>query len=250
MDITVNSFSENEDHVIYIRLRPYSNLDITVAVLCDGMGSMTNGRISAVAAAESFISAIVGKVIHQYDKNKNDFSILNYRDRIISSVAASIRYANTAVCEVATPGFGSGTTISAAVVADDFLVTANIGDSPIYYYDGNANECFLVSQIQNRAAEGADDISSEEYDENKKILTHYLGEYREISEGIIQIHTIEKIHKNDRIILMSYSASDKYSPADLKNILSGSDQPNDILSKILSGTYNNDDKSIVIMQIS
>ena len=215
MDITVNSFSENEDHVIYIRLRPYNDIDITVAVLCDGMGSMTNGRISAVAAAESFISAIVGKVIHQYDKNKNDFSILNYRDRIISSVAASIRYANTAVCEVATPGFGSGTTISAAVVADDFLVTANIGDSPIYYYDGNANECFL-----------------------------------EISEGIIQIHTIEKIHKNDRIILMSYSASDKYSPADLKNILSGSDQPNDILSKILSGTYNNDDKSIVIMQIS
>ena len=257
MEITINSFSEkgmnhneNEDHVIYMQIRPYNDVNITIAVLCDGMGGMANGRLSAITAAESFMSAIVGRLIHHYDKNKHNFSILNYRDRIISSVMYSIKYANTAVCEVATPGFGSGTTISAVVIADDFLVASNVGDSPAYYYDSDSDKCMLISQIQNRAVEEADDISSEEYDENKKILTHYLGEYREISDNIIQIYTVEKIHKNDCILLMSDGASDICDSIDLKNVLTGPDPLNEVFSKILSGTYSEDDKSIILMEIS
>ncbi len=237
--------SENEDCVVYMKVNPYNDVMLNIGIVCDGMGGMANGKISACAAAETFASSFIQKTIHHYETEKNGFSILNYRDRLIEAMIYALESANSVVCETATPGFGSGTTISAVVIADDFLVAANIGDSPIYCFNNVSQTMSMLSVIHNRAAE---EPEQDQY-EGGRILTHYLGEYRKLSEGLLKVRTVEKMSVGDKVLIMSDGLS-MLAEADIERIIGSSSGGEDTVSEIMSSSARyDDDKSVILMEV-
>ena len=252
MEITISSATlagtlhgENEDCIVYMKVNPYNDVMLNIGIVCDGMGGMSNGKISACAAAEVFASSFIQKTIRHYETEKNGFSILNYRDRIIEAMIYALESANGAVCETATPGFGSGTTLSAVIIADDFLTAVNVGDSPIYYYNSISQKVSMISRIHNRSAEE----SEQDKYEGGRILTHYLGEYRKLSDELLKVCTVEKMTAGDKILIMSdgFGILDEH---EIENIVSISDNKEAIVSKVMSysGMYD-DDKSVILMEM-
>ena len=237
--------SENEDCIVYMKVNPYNDVMLNIGIVCDGMGGMSNGKISACMAAEVFASSFIQKTIHHYETEKNGFSILNYRDRLIEAMIYALESANSAVCETATPGYAIGTTLSAVVIANEFLTAVNIGDSPIYYYHGISQEVSMISKLHNRVEE---EPEHNKY-ESGRILTHYLGEYRKLSDELLKVCTVEKMAANDKVLIMS-DGFGILNEQDIGNIICTSPHE-EIITKVMSysSALYDDDKSIILMEL-
>ena len=242
--------NENEDCIVYMKVNPFNDVMLNIGVICDGMGGMSNAKLTACTAAEEFAAGIIKKITHHYETERKNFSVLNYRDRLLGAMIYALDAANNSVCEIATPGFGNGTTISAVVVTNDFMTAVNVGDSPIYYYSSSTNSLTLISTIHNRLSDenNSGEDMQEMYADGSRFLTHYLGEYRKLSDELLHVYTVEKMLPGDKIIIMSDGVG---IPTDkeLNSILSSSSDGAEIISRLISFSDTEDDKSAVIMEM-
>jgi serine/threonine protein phosphatase PrpC len=109
--------SENQDRVAVLRMQPDEGRSVVIAILCDGMGGMTEGAACASQAiARFFISCIL--------------------NRHISPSERLIRAAQDANQDVNLLFNGMGGATLSAIMFDDHTETVgvNVGDSRIYSY--------------------------------------------------------------------------------------------------------------------
>lgn len=100
-------------------------------IVADGMGGHRGGEVASRVAVET-IDAAIAKLAAQSTDNGNDqASAKDFANRLRQSISlANQKIYTQSITDAACRGMG--TTVSALYLAGDSIVTANVGDSPIY----------------------------------------------------------------------------------------------------------------------
>lgn len=163
------------------------------AVVCDGMGGVSGGRLASSIAADM----VSRKIEKSYNKSMSGVSIENM-------LLSAITTANVTVFDrsaVENGLKGMGTTIVACVVKGSTACIAHVGDSRAYIISGGAIRQITKdhSLVQEMLDKGQ--ITKEQFDNhpNKNIITRVLGVDEEIEIDFDYVDVTE----NDIIILCS-----------------------------------------------
>lgn len=139
-----------------------------LAVVCDGMGGMTNGGLASATAIQMIKDAFE-QVKHEKTVNIPNFLISGIKS--IDKTVYEIPREN---------GRGSGTTMVAVIIEDNQLYWASVGDSRIYvWHDGEirrvSRDHNYMMRLQEMVNQGL--LSQEEADSNrqKEALISFLG---------------------------------------------------------------------------
>ncbi len=161
--------TENQDRLAVLRIQSRTR-SFLVAALCDGMGGMADGGLSASISLSSFLSACV-----------------RYRDRAVPErLLSATRAANEAVYS-AFKGKG-GATLSAFIVDSiEGVGGVNVGDSRIYAVTQNSIE--QLTQDDTIAGQvGAKNDGGDVHGRND--LLQYVGVGQEIEPHFVDLSSI------------------------------------------------------------
>lgn len=213
-----------------------------LAVLADGMGGFSNGKMASSTAVNTFIGEFTrAGNIHPIDKFMTDTSSL----------------CSTRVIEKG-KGEKVGTTLVAVIISGGYLYWASVGDSAIVLFRNgefiNLNKKHIFeSVLEERYISGK--ISKEEVVSNskKKRLTSYIGQ-----SGLKDIEISEKnieLRKGDKVILCSDGVYNTLSEIEMERILSKKTTPNEACDEIMDlirrkNTARQDNASIIILEKS
>ncbi len=213
-----------------------------VAVLADGMGGFTNGKMASSTAVNTFIG--------EFSRAKNIHPI----DRFMIDTA---NICNARVIEKG-KGENVGTTLVVVIISGGYLYWASVGDSALVLFRNgefiNLNKKHIFeSVLEERYISGK--ISKEELVSNslKKRLTSYIGQ-----SGLRDIEISEKnmeLKKGDKVILCSDGVYNTLSEIEMERILSKKITPNDACYEIMElikrkNSRKQDNASIIILEKS
>jgi protein phosphatase len=118
----------NEDSVAATTIKSHSfrnDLNCGILVVADGMGGHKSGEIASEIASKSLINEVTQRIIQSSVSKEN----INYREILIES----IEVANQNVIKLSESIADTiGTTIVAAIIIDNRIYIANVGDSRAY----------------------------------------------------------------------------------------------------------------------
>jgi len=209
-------------------------------ILADGMGGHKKGEVASavtINTVDSEYYAIV-KPLPQDDPE----------DNIIEALAQAIQKANYHVMDVTE---GGGTTVVAAVLFGDVLVSMNVGDSRAYLLRDNklrliTRDHSLVSRLVEMGK-----ITEEE------ALTHPRRNvlYQALGQGTeVEIHVYsEKVQTDDIVILCSDGLWGEVSEPALKDVLNNSSSPLKAAEKLINlanASGGPDNITAIIIQVS
>ena len=135
-------------------------------VLCDGMGGLANGAAASRAAVDAALSG--------YGRKQPSENIPSALDR-------ALHEAHQAVCAICGESGNAGSTIVMAVVWQDTLYWASVGDSRLYLCRASAPAAQLTedhnvaSLMKEGAARGESHVRETDSATNPDALTAYLG---------------------------------------------------------------------------
>lgn len=186
-----------------------------LAVVCDGMGGAAGGQIASRIALDAFVQRI-----------ENGFGELFAEgtpsaDAVHSLYSHAVYYANQEVFDraVISPEYhGMGTTVSAALIADGQLFTANIGDSRIYLCRAGELTRLTRDDTYVQQLVDAGELTPQEALTSPKrhIITRALG-----TQPYVDFHfSVTALQTGDRLLLCSDGLTDCCSDAVLCEILS------------------------------
>lgn len=178
------------------------------AVVCDGMGGVSGGRLASSIAADM----VSRKIERSYNRSMSGVSVENM-------LLSAITTANVTVFDrsaVENGLKGMGTTIVACVVKGSTACIAHVGDSRAYIISGE-NICQITkdhSLVQEMFDKGQ--ITKEQFDNhpNKNIITRVLGVEEEIEIDFDYVDVCE----SDIIILCSDGLSGFVKPEEILKI--------------------------------
>jgi PPM family protein phosphatase len=188
-------------------------------VVADGMGGHQAGEIA---------SNLVVKTISEFIRNSkaNDYSADKINcDKTLSKEAnrllAGILLSNKMVHETSRSAItcrGMGSTISAVYFTDDTLISANVGDSPIFLIRNGKVKLLSVPHtvLAEQAAhdpENADRLAME----YRHVLTRAMGTEASVQADIYEIQCF----KGDIIVISSDGLSDKTTPREILETVTG-----------------------------
>lgn len=209
-------------------------------VLADGMGGHQKGEVASVLTTEIVNAEYYASIIPISDNNPEQ--------AIAAALSNAIEKANEKVMDVTQ---GGGTTIVAAVLYGDSLVSMNVGDSRAYLL--RDNELRLLSKdhsLVSRLVEMGK-ITDEE------ALTHPRRNvlYQALGQGSdVEIHTvIEKLQVNDVIILCSDGLWGEVSDPAIKEILHSVSTPLEAAKQLIDSANQQggpDNITAIIIQVS
>lgn len=178
------------------------------AVVCDGMGGVSGGRLASSIAADM----VSRKIEKSYNSSMTGVSVENM-------LLSAITTANVTVFDrsaVENGLKGMGTTIVACVVKGTTACIAHVGDSRAYIIsDGGIRQITKDhSLVQEMLDKGQ--ITKEQFDNhpNKNIITRVLGVDEEIEIDFDYVDVL----KNDVIILCSDGLSGFVNPEGILKI--------------------------------
>lgn len=173
-------------------------------VVSDGLGGHTSGEVA---------SALAAQVIR--DSYYQDAS-----EDIAASLQRAIKQANKAIVERAAQNeawSGMGTTVVAAVLRDDTLYAANVGDSRVYIVRGDTirqiteDHSWVAQQIR------AGQMTPEEARDHPKrnVIYRCLGEDKDVEVDLFT----EQVQDGDLLVLCTDGLSGQVSDNDLLAIV-------------------------------
>ena len=201
----------NEDRLMFTEYTFRGDITIRLMVVADGMGGMENGDTASRNAMTGFLESFYSETMKTYLDTKMEGYSLTYDVKTVQKVMVeAVKAANRSVLRGADRLEETGSTISAVCIVENFAVAANVGDSPIYYYDSRKNKLTMVSQLQTeaelRAVNGEYERYSREYYEDEHRLTNYLGGYGDQDKKDIVVNSIGRIKPGDVILMGSDGA--------------------------------------------
>ena len=126
---------ENQDS---FSITPLSESAI-LAVVCDGMGGATGGKIASSLALQSFETSVIAQIreknIDLRDKSSHNLDILEevLKQAVKTANADVFGYAKDSIDLI-----GMGTTLVACLVIENECLICNVGDSRLYHFTSHS----------------------------------------------------------------------------------------------------------------
>ena len=194
------------------------------AIVCDGMGGENAGDIASTLAVET----VVHRIRTGWHRNMQPSSVKNL---LLTSITA----ANICVFDLAESEEiyrGMGTTVVCAVILDDFVTVAHVGDSRAYIYAETLRQLTKDHSLVQELLDAGDLTPDEAKNYPKKnYITRALG----VAEKIEIDFTRSQFGKGDMLLLCSDGLTNFVSDEEIKGIL---DEHADNAAKKLVGAAN------------
>lgn len=198
----------------------------TWAVVCDGMGGATGGNIASETAAKT----IFKKITDGYHPAMNDNSIKMLMVSAIEAANALV-YSKAKKDELLK---GMGTTVVLAVIKNDSLYIAHVGDSRLYIVTKDSINQLTTdhSVVQMMIDNG--EITAEEAKNhpNKNVITRALG----VDENIRIDYSQEVYNEGDIVLLCTDGLTNYVDDSQILEICNNGDSYD--LADLLVNTAN------------
>ena len=209
-------------------------------VLADGMGGHQKGEVASAITIETVNAAYYTST---FDLNHN-----HPEKTIVDMLADAIEQANVEVMDATQ---GGGTTVVAAVMYSDSLVSMNVGDSRTYLLRDNklqliSRDHSLVSRLVEMGK-----ITEEEAlnHPRRNVLYQALGQGTGVEIHVVQ----EKIQLNDVIILCSDGLWGEIGEPAIQEVLSTEENPLTAIEKMIelaNQTGGPDNITAIVIQVA
>ena len=188
-------------------------------VVADGMGGHAAGEVASRIVVDT-----IRDFLRQFAGDSSGAAQLPVADANLSKASNlllnAVHLANQAVYHAAQKKIsyqGMGSTVSAALFADNRLTAINVGDSPIYRIRGDAIEELstphtMMAEYQQMAPEAAKSVG----DHLRHVLTRAMGLKDRVEPAVMET----PLEDSDRILLCSDGLSDKVSPDEIRQVVS------------------------------
>lgn len=194
------------------------------AIVCDGMGGENAGDIASTLAVET----VVHRIRTGWHRNMQPSSVKNL---LLTSITA----ANICVFDLAESEEiyrGMGTTVVCAVILDDFVTVAHVGDSRAYICAETLRQLTKDHSLVQELLDAGDLTPDEAKNYPKKnYITRALG----VAEKIEIDFTRSQFGKGDMLLLCSDGLTNFVPDEEIKGIL---DEHADNAAKKLVGAAN------------
>lgn len=176
-----------------------------VFAVADGMGGHSAGQIASELALSIFVRSY-------YADLKDDVEV---------GITKAVREANAYIVDVAraVPGrSGMGATLTAAVIRDDDLFIAQVGDSRCYMLRGGKMEQITEdhSWVAEQVRAGTMSLEDAEQSPFRNVITRSMGGAPEVEPDVVAI----KIQLGDRFLLCSDGLSGMVSDEEMADLVS------------------------------
>lgn len=208
--------------------------DCHTLAVCDGVGGASYGELASLS---------VVKTLQQCELN-DDFDAFSWVEKFNSAVLAekTLRETNE-----------MGSTIALARFEEDTLFYVNVGDSRIYYYNGDDLEQLSKDHTRIQVMRDAGILNEALSSKYEHQLTQYIG----ITEDEFIVEPSvgnKKLQAGDVIVLCSDGVTDVLSHSDLLEILKINQnlEPEELLNKIFDKAIEKktkDNISIIVAKV-
>lgn len=226
--------------------------DLGLYVICDGMGGHNAGEVASGLAIE-VIKKHVQEVVQDPGR-----PLLGYDDPAFSPqtnrLASAIRLANHVVNAEAQarPSLaGMGTTVVSAVLGEQTLSVAHVGDSRLYLIRGESIQLLTAdhSLVAEQIREGLLSEAEAERSPRKNILTRALG-----VEATVDVELGEvPVMSGDVVLLCSDGLTRHVSPADIMSAVREARHPQEVSERLVemaNATGGEDNTTVILVTVS
>jgi len=217
-------------------------------VVCDGMGGGNAGEIASALAVEA-IQAHMAEAARQAD-----LPLIGPCDATVSApanrLASAIRAANDVIHRVSwsRPDYaGMGTTVVAALLREEVLAIAHVGDSRLYLVRNGTIQALTTdhSWVAEQILKGFITEKEAERSPRKNIVTKALG-----VESSVEVELTEvPVKSGDMLLLCSDGLTRGVHPNDILHILSGSEDLSTMSDRLIAmaNEAGGDDNTTVVV---
>lgn len=171
------------------RNEDFYHAEFPIFVVADGLGGHRAGEVASQLAVKNFVD----RVRKSYAEIKNTNELVRLMERSIVEAGRIVLEESKTSSELQ----GMGTTISAAVIFSDYLVTAHVGDSRIHLYRKGELKKLTKDHTYVQYLLDKGEISQEEAESHplKNALLQALGgeEKLNIDTGIFALKPGDKV---------------------------------------------------------
>ena len=174
-------------------------------MVADGMGGHQGGGFASRYAAERMVE-LIGE-----DESGQEIPSLS---RAIEEVNRELYQKACSFDDLR----GMGTTLVTAVISDDILYVANIGDSRLYLVGDEIRQITRDhSWVEEMVAQGKLTRDSEQFIQNKNVITRAVGVRDSVTADFFEV----ELHPGDKILLCSDGLSNMLSADEIRDIIHG-----------------------------
>ena len=191
-------------------------------VVCDGMGGGNAGEIASALAIEAIQAHLAAAARHA------DLPLIGPCDATVSApanrLASAIRAANDVVHRESwsRPDYaGMGTTVVAALLREEVLAIAHVGDSRLYLVRNGTIQALTTdhSWVAEQIFKGFITEEEAERSPRRNIVTKALGVESSVDVELTEV----PVMSGDMLLLCSDGLTRGVNPNDILHILSGSE---------------------------
>jgi serine/threonine protein phosphatase PrpC len=233
---------QNEDS--YLR-----NDELRLFIVADGMGGHAAGEVASAEAVDTIYGMVKRGIASLGDESEplTEEKVSQAR-RIIEGAIQAATYMVYAISEVDAKKSGMGTTISAAYIFKNVLITGQVGDSRIYRVRGDdvlqlTEDHTLVGwQIKQGL------ITEEEarVSPHRNVITRSVGgrDYVEVDTGVVEIRS------GDRFVLCSDGLHGYLKDFEIPDLIAlGGDAACEAFIKLANDRGGSDNITVVVVEV-
>lgn len=214
-------YETNEDSY-FSKLKHYDDNEVGLFIVADGMGGYEKGEYAS-SKATTIIKDVIFENISMLKFDKID------DEHIKSIIYDSIKIANNIIFEDSNAAI-MGTTVVLALIIQDKLFVANVGDSRTYMM---SNDNFVQitkdnSYVQKLLEDGFINETEARTHKDRNRITRAVGFEEEVEVDFY----IREIQANDRLILCSDGLTTMVTDDTIKEVLK-EDNPKHICEKLI-----------------
>jgi len=159
-------------------------------VVADGMGGHAAGEVASHEAIDSIYGMVKRGKSRLPDPNDPE-TRLRAAARLLEGSVQAATYMIYAMSELDSRKSGMGTTISAMMAVEEFVVTAQVGDSRIYRVrDGEVEQLTEDHTLINwQLKQGIITLEEAKHSRHKNVITRAVGnrDYVQVDTGLVEI---------------------------------------------------------------
>lgn len=217
-------------------------------VVCDGMGGGNAGEIASALAVETIYAHLVEAARHA------DLPMIGPWNATVSApanrLASAIRAANEAVHRESwsRPDYaGMGTTVVAALLHEEVLAIAHVGDSRLYLVRNGTIEALTTdhSWVAEQILKGLITEEDAARSPRRNIVTKALGVESSVDVELTEV----PVKSGDMLLLCSDGLTRGVHPNDILHILSGSEDLPTMSDRliVMANEAGGDDNTTVVV---
>ena len=220
-------------------------------VVCDGMGGGNAGEVASALAVEAIQAHLTEAARYA------DLPLIGPCDATVSAstnrLASAIRAANDVVHREScsrSDYAGMGTTVVAALLREEVLAIAHVGDSRLYLVRNGTIQALTTdhSWVAEQILQGVITEEEAERSPRRNIVTKALGVESSVDVELTEV----PVRAGDMLLLCSDGLTRGVSPKDILHILSGSeDLPtmSDRLIVMANDAGGDDNTTLVVLAL-